>query len=205
MADDESVGRKEVIPALCEKVVKVFTDTLCWESPALLTRVMVERKLINPVSVTKKVRENDIDVGKPDAEPEALVHHVLEMIVVLKSDAMKRKLVSVEAGDMGVVAKRPALASGVSALELSCIKAAGTGNSNLLMETPMEFANGARAKLDVVQILKDADMKSENGLGANDIPWYSIPDKAVFVLLSAGKQLADVQCWKCGQIGAVAG
>ena len=82
---------------------------------------------------------------------------------MLKGAAVKRKLVSVEAGDMGALATRLVLKSGVSALEMSCIKAAGDGNSNMVMETAMEFAKGEGAKVNVTDLLKAANMQSVDG------------------------------------------
>ena len=78
MAGDESVGRPETRPELCDKVVIVFTSTMCWDSSSLLARVMAETKM-GQVTVTRDVRENNLGVEERDAEAEALVNHVLGM------------------------------------------------------------------------------------------------------------------------------
>ena len=71
----------------------------------------------------------------------------------------------------------------------------------MVMETAMEFAKGEGAKMNVADLLETANVQSADGMGTGGVPWCSIHDKSVFVLLSAGKQLADVQnrakpgCW----------
>ena len=130
---------------------------------------------------------------RPDVQAEALLEHVLEMLVVLKSDTVKRKLFAAESAQLSTPMKRASLNRGLSALEMSCVRAAGDGNSHVVMETAMDYAAGEGAKMNVADVMKKAQMHSDEGKKSADVPWYAIPDKAVFVLLMAGKSLAELQ------------
>ncbi len=57
----------------------------------------------------------------------------------------------------------------------------------------MDFAVGEGSKMDVSDLMEKAKVLSDTGKTSGDVPWYAIPDKAVFVLLMAGKALANLQ------------
>ncbi len=178
MAEDESVGAPEDRKDLCAKVVRVFKEQLYWDSPGLSTKVMAANKQ-GKVAVTKKVKVGIDEVDRPDPQAEALVEHVLEMLVVLKSDTVKRKLFAADSAQLASPVKRASLNRGLSALEMSCVRAAGDGNNNVVMETAMDYAAGEGAKLNFAEVMKKAQMHSEGGKKSADVPWYAIPGKAV--------------------------
>ena len=162
VAEDEAVGDLGERKELVEKVVAVFKTKFFWETPALPTKVMVHNK-IGTEHLTKSVKENDQMVQKPDVTAEALLEHVLEMLVVLKSDTVKRKLFAADSAQLASPVKRASLNRGLSALEMSCVRAAGDGNNNVVMETAMDYAAGEGAKLNFAEVMKRAQMHSEGG------------------------------------------
>ncbi len=181
--------RKVLVP----KVVEVFVGRFFWDTPAVPTKLQCEHKLKENVEIKKIVKLNDVDTERPDIKAMALLEQVLEVLGIMKTDAVKRKLFTADSPQLDTPVKRSSLSRGLSALEMSCVRAMGDGNSATMSEVAMDYAAGEGSRLDVQAIMKQAGMSTSTGLGTDDVPWDAIPDKAVFVVLMAGKQMAELK------------
>ncbi len=181
--------RKELVP----KVVNVFVSKFFWDTPALPTKLQCEHKLKEKVDIKRTVTIGEVQEGGPDIRAMALLEQVLEVLAVMKSGTVKRKLFTADSPQLDSPVKRSSMSRGLSALEMSCVRAMGDGNSAGMSEVAMDYAAGEGSRLDVQAILKQAGMSSITGLGTDDVSWDAIPDKAVFVVLMAGKQQAELK------------
>ncbi len=170
--------RKVLVP----KVVDVFVGQFFWDTPAVPTKHQCEHKLKENVEIKKTVRHNDVDTLRPDIKAMALLEQVLEVLALMKTDAVKRKLFTADSPQLDTPVKRSSLSRGLSALEMSCVRAMGEGTTPTMSEVTMDYVAGEGARLDVQTIMK-----------GHDVPWDAIPDKAVFVVLMAGKQMAEMK------------
>ena len=130
--------RKVLVP----KVVGVFVDQFFWDTPAVPTKLQCENKLKENVEIKKTVRHNDVDTLRPDIKAMALLEQVLEVLALMKTDAVKRKLFTADSPQMDTPVKRSSLSRGLSALEMSCVRAMGEGTTPTMSEVTMDYVAG---------------------------------------------------------------